>query len=299
MGLFDRLFGKKKQEETNHDGPVSETQPSEITEALKNEKENETTKRPEVNEEPVKVEKVTDESVSKMIDVEPEITDEPVSENEPISSEKVEVEVTDEQIVKPENDEKLEKITDEKVISETTAVTEKKVTDEDEEEEIVIDIDALANIFTQSREETEKKYEQSLTLTRKTFSDGFNELFANFRTVDEEFFEELEETLIMSDVGVDLAMEVTEELRKEAKLVNAKSTDDLRQLIIEKIVDKFDGEKLPTKLDIQTDGLSVFLFVGVNGVGKTTTIGKLAARYKNEGKKSTLSSCGYFPGRCY
>ncbi len=79
-----------------------------------------------------------------------------------------------------------------------------------------------------------KKYEQSLTLTRKTFSDGFNELFANFRTVDEEFFEELEETLIMSDVGVDLAMEVTEELRKEAKLVNAKSTDDLRQLIIEK-----------------------------------------------------------------
>ncbi|MDM5145644.1 Signal recognition particle receptor FtsY [Lactococcus lactis] len=67
----------------------------------------------------------------------------------------------------------------------------------------------------------------------------------------------------MSDVGVDLAMEVTEELRKEAKLVNAKSTDDLRQLIIEKIVDKFDGEKFPTKLDIQTDGLSVFLFVGL------------------------------------
>ena len=283
MGLFDRLFGKKKQEETNHDVPVSENQSSEITETVKNEKENETTKRPEVNEVPAKVEKVTDESVSKMIDVEPEITDEPVSENEPIISEKVEVEVTDEQIVKPENDEKLEKITDEKVISETTEVTERKVTDEDEEEEIVIDIDALANIFTQSREETEKKYEQSLTLTRKTFSDGFNELFANFRTVDEEFFEELEETLIMSDVGVDLAMEVTEELRKEAKLVNAKSTDDLRQLIIEKIVDKFDGEKLPTKLDIQSDGLSVFLFVGVNGVGKTTAIGKLAARYKNEG----------------
>lgn len=294
MGLFDRLFGKKKQEETNHDVPVSENQSSEITEAVKNEKENETTKRPEVNEEPAKVEKVTDESVSKMIDVEPEITDEPVSENEPIISENVEVEVTDEKIVKPENDEKLEKNTDEKVISETTEVTEKKVTDEDEEEEIVIDIDALANIFTQSREETEKKYEQSLTLTRKTFSDGFNELFANFRTVDEEFFEELEETLIMSDVGVDLAMEVTEELRKEAKLVNAKSTDDLRQLIIEKIVDKFDGEKLPTKLDIQTDGLSVFLFVGVNGVGKTTTIGKLAARYKNEGKKVLLAAADTF-----
>lgn len=90
--------------------PVSENQSSEITEAVKNEKENETAKRPEITEKPVKVEKVTDESVSKMIDVKPEITDEPVSENEPIISEKVEVEVTDEQIVKPENDEKLEKL---------------------------------------------------------------------------------------------------------------------------------------------------------------------------------------------
>lgn len=99
MGLFDRLFGKKKQEETNHDVPVSENHSSEITEAVKNEKENETAKRPEVTEEPAKVEKVTDESVSKMIDVEPKITDEPVSENEPIISEKVEVEVTDEKLL--------------------------------------------------------------------------------------------------------------------------------------------------------------------------------------------------------
>lgn len=217
--------------------PVSENQSSEITETVKNEKENETTKRPEVNEEPAKVEKVTDESVSKMIDVEPEITDEPVSENEPIISEKVEVEVTDEQIVKPRNDEKLEKITDEKVISETTEVTEKKLLTKMRKKRLSL-ILMLWLIFSLNHVRKLKKYEQSLTLTRKTFSDGFNELFANFRTVDEEFFEELEETLIMSDVGVDLAMEVTEELRKEAKLVNAKSTDDLRQLIIEKIVDK-------------------------------------------------------------
>ena len=105
MGLFDRLFGKKKQEETNHDVPVSENQSSEITEAVKNEKENETAKRPEVTEKPVKVEKVTDESVSKMIDVKPEITDEPVSENEPIISEKVEVEVTDEALSTDTNEE--------------------------------------------------------------------------------------------------------------------------------------------------------------------------------------------------
>lgn len=168
----------------------------------------------------------------------------------------------------------------------------KNVTAEDED--IIIDVDALANIFTQSREETEKKYEQSLTLTRQTFSNGFNELFANFRTVDEAFFEELEETLILSDVGVDLAVEITAELRKEAKLTHAKSSDDLRQLIIEKIVDKFDGEKLPSQLNLSEEGLSVFLFVGVNGVGKTTTIGKLAARYKAQGKKVLLAAADTF-----
>lgn len=290
MGLFDRLFGKKKQEETKHDEPVIEKVVVENTQEPKNEEETrETTELTEVSPKPVDLENVTDESVSKVIDIEreevsKEIADGPVSKEETISSERENVVVTDE---------KSAEMTDKEVNSEVSTIAKENVTDEDEEE-IVIDIDALANIFTQSREETEKKYEQSLTLTRKTFSDGFNELFANFRTVDEEFFEELEETLIMSDVGVDLAMEVTEELCKEAKLINAKSTDDLRQLIIEKIVDKFDGEKLPTQLDIQPEGLSILLFVGVNGVGKTTTIGKLAARYKTEGKKVLLAAADTF-----
>ncbi|MGL5449148.1 MAG: signal recognition particle-docking protein FtsY [Lactococcus cremoris] len=290
MGLFDRLFGKKKQEETKHDEPVSEKVVVENTQEPKNEEEiREPTELTEVSPKPVDLENVTDESVSKVIDIEreevsKEIADGPVSKEKTISPERENVVVTDE---------KSAEMTDKEVNSEVSTIAKENVTDEDEEE-IVIDIDALANIFTQSREETEKKYEQSLTLTRKTFSDGFNELFANFRTVDEEFFEELEETLIMSDVGVDLAMEVTEELRKEAKLINAKSTDDLRQLIIEKIVDKFDGEKLPTQLDIQPEGLSILLFVGVNGVGKTTTIGKLAARYKTEGKKVLLAAADTF-----
>lgn len=299
MGLFDRLFGKKKQEETKHDEAVSEKEVVENTQEPKNEEEiRETTELTEVSPKPVDLENVTDESVSKVIDIESEevskeIADGPVSKEKTISSERENVVVTDEKTVLSVTDEKAAEITDKEVNSEVSTIAKENVTDEDEEE-IVIDIDALANIFTQSREETEKKYEQSLTLTRKTFSDGFNELFANFRTVDEEFFEELEETLIMSDVGVDLAMEVTEELRKEAKLINAKSPDDLRQLIIEKIVDKFDGEKLPTQLDIQPEGLSILLFVGVNGVGKTTTIGKLAARYKTEGKKVLLAAADTF-----
>lgn len=140
---------------------------------------------------------------------------------------------------------------------------------------------------------TEEKYEQSLEKTRQTFGERFNHFLANFRRVDEEFFEELEETLILSDVGVQLAGELTEELRQEARLANAKSQDALRQIIIEKMVDKFEAETLSSALT-EADGLTVMLFIGVNGVGKTTTIGKLAARYHNAGKKVLLAAADTF-----
>jgi len=289
VGLFDRLFGKKKQEEqvVNEEQLAADQQELNTDEPVSTviEEKKHADQKVEQKEEPVVPKEGLSSAQPKDIEqVLPGPTAEPTlvnpseetSENEEVSAEPV---VTEPQI-KPTSDEPVSPIAEPEPVA--------------EEEDIVIDIDALADIFTQSREETEKKYEQSLSLTRKTFADGFNELFANFRTVDEEFFEELEETLIMSDVGVDLAMEITEELRKEAKLVNAKSTDDLRQLIIEKIVDKFDGEKLPSRLDIQPEGLTVLLFVGVNGVGKTTTIGKLAARYKNEGKRVLLAAADTF-----
>jgi fused signal recognition particle receptor len=145
-----------------------------------------------------------------------------------------------------------------------------------------------------AQEIIDEKYEASLAKTRQSFGERFNAFLANFRSVDEEFFEELEETLILSDVGVQLATTITNELRQEAKLTKAKAADELRALIIEKIVDKFDGEKLPSTLNLMEDQLSVFLFVGVNGVGKTTTIGKLAARYKNENKKVLLAAADTF-----
>lgn len=289
MGLFDRLFGKKKQEEqvVNEEQLAADQQEQITDEPVSTviEEKKHADQKVEQKEEPVvpkeglsSAQPKDSEQVLPRPTAEPTLINpsEETSENEEVSAEPV---VTEPQI-KPTSDMPVSPIAEPEPVA--------------EEEDIVIDIDALADIFTQSREETEKKYEQSLSLTRKTFADGFNELFANFRTVDEEFFEELEETLIMSDVGVDLAMEITEELRKEAKLVNAKSTDDLRQLIIEKIVDKFDGEKLPSRLDIQPEGLTVLLFVGVNGVGKTTTIGKLAARYKNEGKRVLLAAADTF-----
>ena len=129
--------------------------------------------------------------------------------------------------------------------------------------------------------------------TSKSFGARFNEFLANFRSVDEEFFEDLEDTLIMSDVGVDVATQLTDDLRREVKLQNAKSKDDVKRVIIEKMVDNFGESGLNTQLNLQ-DGLTVMMFVGVNGVGKTTTIGKLANRYKNEGKKVLLAAADTF-----
>lgn len=121
-----------------------------------------------------------------------------------------------------------------------------------------------------------------------------NAFFANFRSVDEEFFEELEELLIMSDVGVQVASNLTEELRYEAKLENAKKPDALRRVIIEKLVELYEKDGNYDESIHFQDGLTVMLFVGVNGVGKTTSIGKLAHRYKQAGKKVMLVAADTF-----
>ena len=144
--------------------------------------------------------------------------------------------------------------------------------------------------------EVQEKYDKGLEKTRKTFGERMNELFANFRTVDEDFFEELEETLIGADVGFETAIQITESLRQEVKLRNAKKPAEVQNAIIEKLVDLYEQEGLNevNELNIQPEGLTVMLFVGVNGVGKTTSIGKLAHQYKNEGKKVLMAAADTF-----
>ena len=143
-------------------------------------------------------------------------------------------------------------------------------------------------------ETKEEKYNRSLKKTRTGFSARLNAFLANFRRVDEDFFEELEEVLILSDVGVNVASTLSEELRYEAKLENAKKPEDLRRVIIEKLVDIYEKDDVYNeKLNFQDD-LTVMLFVGVNGVGKTTSIGKLAYRYKQEGKKVMMVAADTF-----
>lgn len=147
---------------------------------------------------------------------------------------------------------------------------------------------------SQLEETVQEKYDRSLKKTRTGFGARLNAFFANFRSVDEEFFEELEELLIMSDVGVQVASNLTEELRYEAKLENAKKPDALRRVIIEKLVELYEKDgNYDERIRFQ-DGLTVMLFVGVNGVGKTTSIGKLAHRYKQAGKKVMLVAADTF-----
>ena len=146
------------------------------------------------------------------------------------------------------------------------------------------------------QEETIEKYDKGLEKSRKTFGQFMNNLFANFRMVDDEFFEELEESLISADVGFETAMRISDELQEEVRLKNVKKQSDVQNTIIEKLVEIYEteGAEEDNSLNIQPDGPTIILFVGVNGVGKTTSIGKLAHRYKQEGKKVLLAAADTF-----
>lgn len=144
--------------------------------------------------------------------------------------------------------------------------------------------------FTPEQKETQK-YDKGLQKSRKTLSRRINELFANFRYVDEEFFEELEDVLIESDVGFEATMQISNVLREEARIQNVRNMDDAERVIVQTLVDMY-GETSPeeARVNLKINDLTVILFVGVNGVGKTTTIAKMAHQYKQEGKKVILAA---------
>lgn len=149
----------------------------------------------------------------------------------------------------------------------------------------------LKSKFVKNKEETET-YTEGMKKTRRSFTDKFNDLMARYRQVDEGFFEELEELLIMSDVGVMTVMDLIDELKLEVKRRNIKETNEIKEVISEKLVEIYygdDNEEI-AKLTIRENVLTVILVVGVNGVGKTTSIGKLAAQLKEDGKNVVLAA---------
>lgn len=255
MGLFDRLFGKKEEPK------IEEV----VKEALENldlseDTEPALTEAKEVSQEEAEVES------SEEVALQEEENQETVEESQ--DSEPV-VEVQQEEVAEKENPELEESV-------------------EENNSEV------LEAERPQAEETVQEKYDRSLKKTRTGFGARLNAFFANFRSVDEEFFEELEELLIMSDVGVQVASNLTEELRYEAKLENAKKPDALRRVIIEKLVELYEKDGNYDESIHFQDGLTVMLFVGVNGVGKTTSIGKLAHRYKQAGKKVMLVAADTF-----
>lgn len=199
---------------------------------------------------------------------------EPIEEDNESESEET-AEIEEEQETEPQESETTEE-------AETETDEEEPETEELEEDE------------DSSQEEL---YEKGLEKTNKGFGARLNAFFAKFRTVDEDFFDDLEDLLIESDVGYETAEQLTDELREEAKLQNAKSRDDLKKVIVEKLVDLYDkgGNSEDEKLIYHPeDKPNVYLFVGVNGAGKTTTIGKLAKRFKDEGKSVIMAAADTF-----
>ncbi|ANB59585.1 signal recognition particle-docking protein FtsY [Anoxybacteroides amylolyticum] len=149
----------------------------------------------------------------------------------------------------------------------------------------------LKEKITQQTDAVTEKFKQGLSKTRDSFAGRVNDLIARYRKVDEEFFEELEEILIAADVGVTTVMDLIDELKMEVKRRNIQETKEMQAVISEKLVDIYKGgDDKPATLNMQENGLTVILFVGVNGVGKTTTIGKLAHKLKSEGKTVLLAA---------
>lgn len=264
MGLFDRLFGKKEEpkieevvKEALENLDLSEDIEPAFTEAEEVPQEE---AEVESSEEAVFEEDENQEAVEENYDSEPVVE---------VSQEEIEELPNSQEVTEEENTELLETV-------------------EENSSEV------LEAETSQVEETVQEKYDRSLKKTRTGFGARLNAFFANFRSVDEEFFEELEELLIMSDVGVQVASNLTEELRYEAKLENAKKPDALRRVIIEKLVELYEKDGNYDESIHFQDGLTVMLFVGVNGVGKTTSIGKLAHRYKQAGKKVMLVAADTF-----
>lgn len=225
--------------------------------------------------------------------------EETISAEEP-SSNSAETETAVEPTEPVAEEEKTEPVmpTKEEVAEDSSATEESNETDNSEENDGDEEQEQQPSPKPEEDQESEtvKKYDRGLEKSRTGFGARLNKFLANFRHVDEDFFDDLEDMLIESDVGYDMAMKLSDELREEVKLQNAKSKQDVSNVIIEKMVELYDeaGQDENPDLTMAKEGPTVIMFVGVNGAGKTTTIGKMAALFKKQGKKVLLAAADTF-----
>lgn len=138
------------------------------------------------------------------------------------------------------------------------------------------------------------KIKNGLTKTRDSFTSNLKNLFTRNVKIDDDLYEELEEILISADIGMTSTVEIVDQLREEIKKRNIKNSEDIYPVLKEIMIEKLDENNLNNELNIKDNKLSIILVIGVNGVGKTTTIGKLANSLKNEGKSVMLAAADTF-----
>lgn len=279
--MFKKLFGfgKKKKEEIQEE-PVEELEVKETEEDSQN---------VEDSKEEVKSDLENDEDNSEY-DSQKEREEVEILEEDEIESNKIE-ETKNEEAVSQEILE--EQIETKEEIAEIEEIKAEDIETQEKQDEIEESEDTVENQIDDEVEEKPKKVslfdrlKQGLTKAKQGITDRIDEVLKAYTKVDEELLEDLEEVLITADVGVNTTMDIIEKLEDVIRTKKITDPQDVREelkLIIEDILSKDD-----TKLDV-SHSPTIILMVGVNGVGKTTTIGKLAHRYKSEGKKVLLAA---------
>lgn len=256
MGLFDKIKSIFTSEEQEKKSEEQDT-PTEVSES----------------------DDATDDSDLETIEtIDQEKVEEPLSKEE-VKSLEDEVAVTSDETVKQVDKPEVEDLhsSEESNTAETSDEPQRKT-------------QTFSEVEASARSEAEQ-YKEGLKKSRRSFTRRLNELFSNFRYEDEEFFEELEDLLIESDVGFEATMYISEVMRYEAKVENIRSMKDAERVLVRTMVDLY-GDTNPDYVEFNENstGLTVLLFVGVNGVGKTTTIAKMAHQYIKAGKKVMLAA---------
>ena len=202
---------------------------------------------------------------------------------------------------KPQEQEKIETKKEEQTIEEekhsVTEIKQEETSIEQKKQEVPskeekkkeLESNKEHSPSTEPTKKANKVYEKGLTKSRKGFVSNLMNLTSKYRRVNEEYFEELEEILIMADIGVNTVMEFMDRLRSRVQKEKIEDPEALKEIIVDELfIIYVDDNILTNKINYNPDGPTVLLFIGVNGVGKTTTIGKLAWKLKEEGKKVLL-----------
>ena len=275
MGLFD-IFRRKRHQDEQEEVKPTPTKDPEAEGSTKGDQAQDTTPTENVQENSTESVEVSQTERQDSASAAATHIDRPADEDDTVTENK-------------ESSTTTESLVDETLSSQEN---EKPTVESDEEEATPNEPGNSASTDKTS----EEKYDAGLEKSRNGFGARLNKFLANFRHVDEDFFEDLEDLMIESDVGYDMAMKLSDSLREEVKLQNAKSKQDVSNVIIQKMVELYDaaGKDEQTGINFAQSGPTVIMFVGVNGAGKTTTIGKMAARFKNEGKKVLLAAADTF-----